>query len=616
MNKVTSLTDWHTQYGLDFDDGINVDLFAGGGGASTGIEMGLKRPVHIAINHDADAVSMHQANHPHAEHYLSDVYEVDPKAAVRGRRVNHLHASPDCTHHSQARGGQSRKRAIRSLSWVVHKWAGTVRPAKMTLENVEQILQWSPLVAKRDKKTGRVITLETITCPETGRKINRVAEPGERVPVENQFLVPDTRRKGHNWRHFVDGLRAMGYQVQWRKLLAADFGAPTTRARLYMIARCDGLPINWPEQSHAAKPKRGQQRHRAAHECIDWSIPSRSIFDRPKPLAAATMRRIAKGIDKFVLGAADPFIVPVTHAGSDRVHDIREPLRTVTTANRGELMLAAPHLVQFRFNSGGQSLTTPLPTITSGGACKRPAGAAHAMGVASSILVGAGGPSYSGKPAATTEPLGTVLTENHRALATAFMAQMNGGFNETAGHDLRRPTSTVTNKGSQQQLVTAHLMTQRRNSFGNAATDPVSTITAGANHHGVVECTLSPEHEAGALRVAAFLMHYYSTGGQWGSLDKPMGAITTKDRLALVTVWIKGTPYVIVDICLRMLVPRELYRAQGFPDSYIIEHGHDGRRFSKSKQVKFCGNSVSPLPMAAIYRELNRPAERLAQGVA
>ncbi|WFF40426.1 DNA cytosine methyltransferase [Salinicola endophyticus] len=580
MTNLTQLTDWHTQYGLDFDDGINVDLFSGGGGASTGIEMGLKRPVHIAINHDADAISMHQANHPHAEHHLSDVYEVDPKAAVRGRRVNHLHASPDCTHHSQARGGQSRKRAIRSLSWVVHKWAGTVRPATITLENVEQILQWSPLVAKRDKATGRVVTLDVITCPDTGRKINRVADRGERVPVERQFLVPDKRRKGRNWKHFVDGLRSMGYAVQWRTMKACDYGAPTTRARLYMIARCDGVPITWPTPSHAAKPKRGQQRHRAAHECIDWSIPARSIFDRPKPLAAATMRRIAKGIDRFVLGAADPFIVPIANYGGsgDQVQSIREPLRTVTAWPKGgSFAVAAPTLVQTGYGERAGQAPRSLDL---------------------------------------DQPLGTVVAGGVKhALATAFMAQMNGGFNETPGHDLRRPTSTVTNKGSQQQLVTAHLMTHRRHSTGTAASEPLATITAGGEHHSLVECTLSPEHEAGALRVAAFLMHYYSTGGQWGALDKPMAAITTKDRLALVTVWVKGTPYVIVDICLRMLVPRELYRAQGLPDSYIIEHGHDGRRFSKSKQVKFCGNSVSPLPMAAIYRELNRP-ERLAQGVA
>ncbi|GHC19223.1 DNA cytosine methyltransferase [Aidingimonas halophila] len=497
MKRLPPSLDWRTQFAMDYAGEINVDLFAGGGGASTGLEMGLNRPVHVAINHDADAISMHQANHPGADHYLSDVYDVDPFEAAAGRPVGHLHASPDCTHHSQARGGQPRQRAIRSLSWVVHKWAGTVRPRVITLENVEQILQWSPLIAKRDKSTGRVVTMDQVTCPRTGRKVNRMAEPGERVPLEKQFLVPDRRRRGHNWRHFVDGLRRLGYQVQWRTLRACDYGAPTTRERLYLIARCDDQPIVWPTPTHHRNPKRGQQRWRPAADCIDWSIPSRSIFDRPRPLADNTLKRIAKGIQKFVLDSGDPFIVPIANygGGSEAVHPIDEPLRTVTAWPKGG--------------------------------------------------------SY--------------------ALVTAFMAQMNGGFYDGAGRDAREPLSTITGRGTQQQLVTANLAS-----------------------------SLTSDQEAGALRVAAFLMRYHSTGGQWADLRDPMTTITAKDRLALVTVTIKGTPYVIVDIALRMLKPRELYRAQGFPDTYIIDRGHDGRRFTLTAQTKMCGNSVSPLPMAAI----------------
>lgn len=567
-NKQKNILDFKTQYGLDFEDEINVDIFAGGGGASTGFEMGSDRPVNIAINHDPDAISLHTVNHPGAEHFISDVYEVDPVAACGGRKVGHLHASPDCTHHSQAAGGQSRKKAIRSLSWVVHKWAGKVRPRIITLENVEQILHWSPLVAKRCAKTGRAVTLEMITCPKTGRKISRVADPGERVPVDNQYLVPCKKRRGQNWKHFVSGLRAMGYAVQWRKLRACDYGAGTTRERLFLVARCDGVPIAWPKPSHSAKPKPGQKHYRTAAECIDWNIPSRSIFNRPKPLADNTLRRIAKGIRKFVLGDADPFIVPIANYGSGEVvQPIREPLRTITAWPKGGSF----------------------------------------------------------------------------AVATAYMAQMNGGYNETPGHSLDNPTSTITNRGSQQQLVTAHLATLRHHSTGQPMSGLMPTIAAGGQHHGlveckaaafisrqfgasvgqrvdkpaptitaggggksaVVECTLSPEQEEGALRVAAFLMHYYSEGGQWGDLKKPMGAITTRDRMALVTVTIQGTPYVIVDIALRMLDPRELFRAQGFPDSYIIDHGHDGRVFTKSKKVRFVGNSVSPMPMAALVRSLH-----------
>lgn len=567
--KIPTNLAWRTQFVMDFAGEIIVDLFAGGGGASTGIEMALGRPVDVAINHDPDAVSMHTVNHPHATHYVSDVYEVDPLKATGGRPIGHLHASPDCTHFSQAKGGQSRKQAIRSLSWVVHKWAGLVRPRVISLENVEQILQWSPLIAKRCKSTGRVIKVD-----------DTVAASGERVPVQEQFLVPDRRRRGHNWGHFVEGLRRMGYAVEWRTLRACAYGSPTTRERLYLIARCDGQPIVWPEPTHAKKPARGQLKHRVAADCIDFSIPGRSIFERPKPLADNTLKRIAKGIDRFVLNAAEPFIVPIANYGrGEVVQPIDEPLRTVTAWPKGgSFAVAAPTLVQTGYGEApGQTprvldLHNPLGTVVAGG-CKH-------------------------------------------ALVTAFMEQANTGV---VGHPIDAPVSTIVGKGSTQRLVTAHLATLRRNCFGRGADEPVPTLTAGAEHHALVECTLSPDQEAGALRVAAFLMHYYSTGGQWGALDKPLGTITTKDRLALVTVYVRGTPYVIVDIHLRMLQPRELYRAQGFPDSYIIDHGHDGRIFTKSKQVKFVGNSVSPLPMAAIVRanhQVGASIEQVAGGAA
>lgn len=546
-NKLSQLARslaFKTQYDLDFQEEINVDLFAGGGGASTGFEVGTNRPVDIAINHDEDAISMHKANHPGTEHFISDVYEVDPVKVCEGRRVGHLHASPDCTHHSQAAGGQPRKKAIRSLAWVVHKWAGTVRPWVITLENVEQMLQWSPLVAKRCKKTGRVVTLETINCPITGRKINRVAEPGERVPVSNQYLIPCKKRRGQNWRHFVGGLRAMGYRVQWRTMRACDYGDPTSRTRLYLQARCDGLPITWPKPTHAEHPKAGQKKWRVAADIIDWSNPGRSIFDRPRPLADNTLRRIAKGIKKFVLGNGDPFIVPIANYGSgDSVQSIREPLRTITAWPRGgSFSVVEPELVQ-----------------------------------------------------------------------VGYMAQMNGGYNTTPGHDLRKPLTTITNTGSQQQLVTAFLTRYFGTATGQSVDQPLPTTMAGGGggKSALVECTLSPEQEAGALRVAAFLMHYYSTGGQWGDLKKPLGTITTKDRLALVTVFIKGNAHVITDIRIRMLKPRELYNGQGFPPTYIIDRGHDGRKFTQSQQVRFVGNSCCPHQMAALHREIHNPMKQL-----
>ena len=640
--------DFKTQYGLGFnpqDDEIVVDFFCGGGGAGTGLEMGLARAVSVAKNHSPAAISMHTVNHPGAKHFTTDVFEGDPDTECSGKAVGWFHMSPDCTHHSQAAGGQPRKHETRNLSWIGLKWAGMKRPRVISLENVKQILQWGRLVAKRDKATGRVVTLDQVPHPTSkGKTVNRVAAPGERVPVENQFLVPDPKRRGSTWRKFVALLGGMGYVVEWRVIKACDFGAPTSRERLFMIARCDGQPIVWPEPTHAKKPGKGQQKWRTAAECIDWTVPSKSIFGRPKPLADATLRRIAKGMMKFVINNPAPFIVPIANWSGETVQSADEPLRTITSYPKGgafsvvsPVMVAAAHgegkpggvqrwgdgsrfagdplatvtasgghsvasahLVKFRFADEGKALDEPLPTITSGGNYKRPAGAAHAMGI-----------------------------------STVFMAQMNGGFNTTAAKSIEDPMTTVTNTGSQQQLVTANLVHLRGNCDARDLNDPLHTISAGGTHHGLmtaflerqfgasvgqavdepaptitaggggksslVSLTLSPEHEAGALRVAAFLISYYGSSDA-GDIAAPAATITTRDRLALVTVTIKGTPYVVVDICLRMLQPAELYKAQGFPDDYIISHGADGKPFTKTQQVHMCGNSVSPPPMAALAR--------------
>ena len=679
--------DFKTQYGLGFnqqDDEIVVDFFCGGGGAGTGLEMGLGRAVTVAKNHSPAAISMHTVNHPHAKHFTTDVFEGDPDTECGGRAVGWFHMSPDCTHHSQAAGGQPRKREIRNLSWIGLKWAGMKQPRVISLENVKQILQWGPLVAKRCKSTGRVIKLD-----------GGIAEPSEVVPVGEQFLVPDPKRRGQTWAVFVAELQRLGYAVEWRVIKACDFGTPTSRERLFMIARCDGQPIVWPEPTHAKNPAKGQQKWRAAAECIDWSIPSKSIFGRKKDLAPATLRRVAKGMRKFVIDAANPFIVPIANWSGESVQSAGEPLRTVTSypkrgafsvvspvmvaaahgegkpggvkrwgagsksageplatvtasgghslaaatlvqlgngdkpgsaprtanlaeplgtimASGGKYAVAAAHLVKFRFADEGKALDEPLPTITSGGNYKRPAGAAHAMGI-----------------------------------STVFMAQMNGGFNTTAAKSITDPMTTVTNTGSQQQLVTANLVHLRGNCDARDLNDPLHTISAGGTHHGLmtaflerqfgasvgqglevpahtitaggggksslVELQLSPEVEAGALRVAAFLISYYGTENVSDAND-PAPTITTRDRLALVTVTIKGTPYVIVDICLRMLQPAELYKAQGFPADYIISHGADGKPFTKTQQVHMCGNSVSPPPMAALARANDpwRAIERLA----
>ncbi|KUG45194.1 DNA methyltransferase [Pseudomonas savastanoi pv. fraxini] len=674
------LFDFKTQYGLGFDpqdDEIVVDFFCGGGGAGTGLEMGLGRTVSVAKNHSPAAISMHTVNHPGAKHFTTDVFDGDPDTECGGKAVGWFHMSPDCTHHSQAAGGQPRKREIRNLSWIGLKWAGKKKPRVISLENVKQILQWGPLVAKRCKSTGRVVKLG-----------GGVAAQGEVVPVDQQFLVPDPARRGQTWAVFVAELERLGYAVEWRVIRACDFGAPTSRERLFMIARCDGQPIVWPEPTHAKRPAKGQKPWKTAAECIDFTDLGKSIFGRKKDLAPATLRRVAKGMKKFVIDNPAPFIVPIanwsgetvqpaneplrtvtsypkggafsvvspviapaTHQGSDRINDPLEPLPTITCANRGELTLISPtliqsgygeregqqprvpgidqplgtvvaggvkhalaaaHLVKFRFNDAGKALDEPLPTITSGGNYQRPAGAAHAMGV-----------------------------------STVFMAQMNGGFNTTHAKGVDEPMTTVTNTGSQQQLVAANLVHLRGNCDARDVSDPLHTISAGGQHHGlvtafmerqfgasvgqpldepaptvtvtaggggkssVVSLRLSPEHEEGALRVAAFLISYYGTENVSGA-GEPAPTITTKDRLALVTVMVKGTPYVIVDICLRMLKPSELYKAQGFPADYVITHGADGKPFTKTQQVHMCGNSVSPPPMAALARA-NDPWRTSAQ---
>ena len=673
--------DFKTQYGLGFnpqDDEIVVDFFCGGGGAGTGLEMGLGRTVNVAKNHSPQAISMHTMNHPGAKHFTTDVFEGDPDTECGGKAVGWFHMSPDCTHHSQAAGGQPRKREIRNLSWIGLKWAGMKRPRVISLENVKQILQWGRLIAKRDKATGRVVTLDQVPHPtKKGKTTNRVAAPGEQVPVSNQFLVPDPKQRGRTWRRFVALLEGMGYVVEWKVIKACDFGAPTSRERLFMIARCDGRPVVWPEPTHAKNPVKGQQKWKTAADCIDFTDLGKSIFGRKKDLADATLRRVAKGMKKFVIDSPAPFIVPIanwsgesvqsagerlrtitsypkggafsvvspviapaTHHGSDRINDPLEPLPTVTCANRGELTLISPTLIQSGYGERpGQEprvpgVDQPLGTVVAGGV-------KHAL--ASACIVQAGHGEGSGATKRRSHgvndicgPVGTVTASGGgQSISTAVMIQANGGFNTVHAKDIRDPMTTVTNTGSQQQLATAHLVHMRGNCDARDANEPLHTISAGGQHHGLVgafmerafggsvgqglddpaptitaggggksslvSLTLSPEHEAGALRVAAFLISYYGTENV-SACDAPAPTITTKDRLALVTVMVKGTPYVIVDICLRMLKPAELYKAQGFPSSYVITHGADGKPFNITQQVHMCGNSVSPPPMAALAR--------------
>jgi DNA (cytosine-5)-methyltransferase 1 len=693
---------------------IIVDLFAGGGGASEALKQALGIDPALAYNHDEMAIGMHAANHPLTIHHREDIWHADPVRDVAGRLVGWFHASPDCTHFSQAKGGQPRNGKIRALSWVIPKWIGMLArvglaPRIVSMENVWQIRTWGPLVAKRCKKTGRVLKMD-----------GTVAAKGERVPVEQQQLVPDKRHTGRTWRRFVAVLESFGYVGEARKLIASDYGAGTSRERLFGLWRRDGLPVVWPTPTHG----RGDdlQPVVSAADCLDFSIPCPSIFTRKRPLADATLRRIAKGVTRHVLESADPFIVPATHQGSDRINDAREPLPTVTAANRGELMLVAPELAPFlteHANASNQrTMPADEPLRTQ---CAGVKGGHFAM--VSPVLAGVGGRAGQTEPRAGDDPLYTITTKGDTAVIAPTLVQT--GYGERTGQapralDLDRPLGTVVAGGVKHAVSAAHMVTLRRNMVGSEARAPLHTIAAGAEHHaiavahltamaqnvvgtdlrdpcptilagatrfgtvcafleqanggffagggrdarepvstitstgsqqqlvelGMVErrcascgtCApapgcgdmcrdcfdniefdvgrgLTPEQQAGALRVAAFLIKYHGTGANVPRLEGPLSTISTKDRLALVTVTIHGTPYVIVDIGLRMLKPRELYRAQGFPSAYIIDRTADGRPISTTAAVRMVGNSVSPPPLCALAAANADPVavlERLA----
>lgn len=577
---------------LNFGQELVVDLFAGGGGASLGISRAYRHP-DVAVNHNPIAIAVHTANHPQTQHYTCDVFEVDPLAATGGRPVGVLWASPDCRHHSKAKGGKPRSKKIRGLAWVVIKWAAACKPRLIHLENVEEFADWGPLLADGS---------------------------------------PCKLRKGMTFRRWVRQLENLGYTVEHRELIAADYGAPTIRKRLYVIARCDGRPIVWPKPSHAKQPTGSLKPWRTAAECIDFTLPAKSIFDRKKPLAINTQRRIAKGLWRYVLTAAKPFLVPLrgtsdahnsthptnaplstitgggTHhalvtpfltehanASTQRVFSAEEPLRTqVAQIKGGHFAMVAPTLVQtgygeregqqpraldmqaplgtvvaggvkhalvaahitkFRANSIGSAIDAPMHTITAGGNMAHPAGAAHAMGVVS-----------------------------------AFLEQANGGFYDGDGRAMGEPVSTICASGSNQRLVTAYLVKY----YGEGGQwqdcrEPMHTVPT-KDRMGLVEVahvaanTLAPELRERAKACADFLREHLS--------------MHFTDEAAMVLVG----GHVLVDITLRMLVPRELARAQGFPDSYAIERGADGRAITKTDQVRLIGNSVCPDVAEALVR--------------
>lgn len=485
--------------------GLIIDNFAGGGGASTGIDMACWKGPDIAINHDRVALGLHAANHPHTQHLVEDVWDVDPRAVTKGRKVALAWFSPDCKHFSKAKGGRPVEKKIRGLAWVVIRWAVAVRPTIIALENVEEFQDWGPL-----------------------------GDDG----------LPCRERRGRTFDLFVHRLRQAGYAVEWRQLKACDYGAPTIRKRLFLVARCDGQPIRWPAPTHgnprSLEVMSGALRPwRTAAECIDWSVPCPSIFGRKKPLAEKTMARIARGVKRFVIDAAEPFIVRTDMHKSNAhcVYAIDDPLRTVTSG--GGHAVVAPFFVPRHGERPTQeprckSVTDPMPVITA--------------------------------------------TANGAGLVAAYLAQHNEGM---VGHTVEDPVSTITAKGSHQQLVSAFLTKFYGTSTGADVRTPFPTIMSGGDRGG---------GHIGEVR--AFLMKYYGTGGQLQGAGDPIHTLTAKARLGLVTV--AGIDYQIVDIGMRMLMPRELYRAQGFPDGYVIDRLADGTPVSKTDQIRLCGNSVCP----------------------
>jgi DNA (cytosine-5)-methyltransferase 1 len=534
------------QHPLDLAAEIVVDLFAGGGGASTGIELALGYPPHIAINHDPEAVALHQANHPQTRHFVSDVFEVDPVAVTEGRPVGLLWASPDCKHFSKAKGGKPVSKKIRSLAWVVVKWAALVRPRVICLENVEEFQTWGPLGA------------DNRPCP---------------------------LRKGRTFKRWKSSLQQMGYTVEHRELRACDYGAPTIRKRLFLVARRDGAPVTWPEPTHAApgtlpvKAKKLKPWATAA-SCIDWSQACPSIFERTRELADATKRRIAKGVMRYVVEAKEPFIVPMTHTGGDRVHSISEPLRTITTARRGELALSVPMVTKYHGESAGSGGNEPFPTVTANSFHKRPGGNPP-MALVTAFLAQhnnhQGTIPSAGRPA--DAPISTITGKGcQQMLVSANLAGVGARAGQNRPRKPAEPVATITAKADT-ALVTSHMVKLRGSNIGSGADEPLHTVSAQGTHHG---------------EVRAFLIKYYGTD-QDPRLEEPLHTVTTKDRYGLVIVG--GEPYAIVDIGLRMLTPRELYLAQGFPANYIIDRGADGRPLTKTAQVRMCGNSVCP-PLA------------------
>lgn len=589
---------------------IDVDNFAGGGGVGMGFEMGMGKAFDVAINHDPNAIAMHMANHPATRHLCESVWEVNPLEVAAGRPVRLAWFSPDCKHFSKAKGAKPVEKKIRGLAWVAVRWAKRVKPRVIMLENVREFQDWGPL------------TPENRPCP---------------------------LRKGQTFKRFVATLRNLGYEVDWRVLNAADYGAPTHRRRLFLIARSDGRAIVWPEKTHgdakgseskhgrtevlggssartvsrrggAGKNRNASDRdengagqrtrastsskvgldevarsrsspYRTAAECIDWIRPCPSIFERKRPLAEKTLRRIALGIIRYVLENPRPFIVRICQNGSNGScsNDAARPLNTIVSKN--EHCLVTPTLVQTGYGEReGQrpralDIEKPLGTVVAGGG---------KAALVSAMIAKHYGGVVGHEP---TRPLGTVTAVDHHSVVSATLVGVGGRAGQSPPCGVDEPCRTTTAKAD--RALVAATLTQFRGSergFGANIDCPSPTQTA-KNRPGLVY---------------AFLAKYYGNDDHGQAVNAPMHTLTAKHRHGLVTVelangergvvvnvpsgpGVEGGEYIIADIGLRMLTPRELARCQGFPDSYILTG-------TQSNQVARIGNSVPPQVVEALVR--------------
>lgn len=522
-------------------DYLIVDNFAGGGGASCGIELATGRPVDIAINHDPDAIAMHKANHPYTEHYQESVWDIDPKEICKGQPVGLAWFSPDCKHFSKAKGGKPVNKNIRGLAWIVLKWAGMVRPRVIILENVEEFQTWGPV------RKGK--------------------------PVKS--------KQGDTFKRWKNQLSVLGYKIEHRELKACDYGAPTIRKRFFLIARCDGEPIVWPEPTHgpadSPEVKSGKLKpYRTAAECIDFTLPCKSIFDRKKPLAVNTQRRIARGLDKFVIKESKPFIVNyklpyiMCNNANNVGKDMASPVPTITTGNRNYLI--TPALIQYHSETAkaevrGQSLDKPIMTVDS----------SPRYGVFIPYL----SKYFGGVVGADVQsPMPTVTAIDHNALSMPFLTQYYSGADHA--NTVCNPLQTITVQ-PRHYLCKGYLTILRNNMDCRSINEPLNTITTSGAHFAYTKVYVKKYKPGCNLYNWSKVRELLNTYTDWNLAD---------DEVLIFNI--DGVEQFIYDIGLRMLQPKELYKAQGFPGDYIIETDCNGKVYVKSKQVARCGNAVPP----------------------